>query len=72
MRGTHSQTTSFSRFFFGFLLLGVCKRHYHERVQNVNELHDKIIRAAEWVANEMLANTGDVCHDTNGAHIEIS
>jgi hypothetical protein len=20
----------------------------------------------------MLANTGDVCHDTNGAHIEIS
>jgi hypothetical protein len=29
----------------------------HEKVQNVNDLHDRTVRAAEFVANEMLANT---------------
>jgi hypothetical protein len=30
---------------------------YCEEVQNVNELCDKIIRAAECITNEMLAST---------------
>jgi hypothetical protein len=44
----------------------------------VSELCDKIVRVAEYVTNEMLANTWheteycfDVCRATNGVHIEI-
>jgi hypothetical protein len=44
----------------------------------MNELRDRIARAAERVNNEMLANIWpgteyrlDVCRSTNGAHIEI-
>jgi len=47
-------------------------------VQNVNELRDRIVRAARCVANEMATSTCpqteyhlDVCHATNGAHIEM-
>jgi len=44
-KGTHSPGHLI--FLFGFLLLGVCKRHhYHEKVQNVIELCGRIIRAA--------------------------
>jgi hypothetical protein len=48
------------------------------KVQSVNELRDKIVKAAEYVTKEMLANTCqrpeyrlDVCHVTDGAQIEI-
>jgi hypothetical protein len=48
---------------------------YCEKVQNVNELHERIIRTAECITNGML-NTWqeaeyhlDVWHATNGAHI---
>jgi hypothetical protein len=46
---------------------------YIEKVQNMNELHGKIIRAAECITSEMLANTNvlDVWCATYGAHIEI-
>jgi hypothetical protein len=44
----------------------------------VNELHGRIVRAAECVTNGMLANSWpeteyhlDVCRATNGAHIEM-
>jgi hypothetical protein len=40
-------------FFWGFVKDIV----YCEKVQNVNELHDKIIRTAECITNDMLANT---------------
>jgi hypothetical protein len=50
----------------------------HETVQNVNELHDRIITAAECSTKEMLASTRqkseyhlDVYHTTNGAHTDI-
>jgi len=43
-------------------------------MHHLNELHDRIVRAAEYVANEMLASTWrgtdyrfDVCRATNGA-----
>jgi len=45
---------------------------------NLNELHDRTVRAAECVTNEMLDSTQqeteyclDVCHTINGGHIEI-
>jgi len=51
---------------------------YREKVQNVNKLCDRIVRAAECITNEMLTNTWqeteyhvDVCHVTNGVHSEI-
>jgi len=51
---------------------------YREKMQNVNELHYRIIRAAECVTNEMLTSTWqeteydlDVCHATNSAHSEL-
>jgi hypothetical protein len=47
-------------------------------VQNVNELRDRIVEAAVYVTSETLANIWqetkyclEVCHATNGAHIEI-
>jgi hypothetical protein len=52
-----------------FSLLGV----YREKVQNVNELRDRIVRAAECVTSEVLAITwreGE--HHFDGAHFEIS
>jgi hypothetical protein len=49
-----------------------------EKVKNVNELPDRIDRAAEFVTNEMLVSSWReteyglyVRHSTNGAHIEI-
>jgi hypothetical protein len=61
-------------FFWGFIKVPA----YHKKLQNVNELHDRIIRAADCVTNEMLASTWqeneynlDVCSATNGAHIEF-
>jgi len=49
-----------------------------KKVQNVNELHDRILRAEECITNEMLAN---IWHETeyffhvhctiNNAHTEI-
>jgi len=63
----------------GFLLLAVLKDTiYREEGPNVNELRDRISRAAECVTNEMFASTWreteyrlDVCRATNGGHIEI-
>jgi len=47
-------------------------------VQNVNELSDGIVRAAEYVTNETLASTWrqteyrlDVYRANNGAHTDI-
>jgi hypothetical protein len=47
-------------------------------VPNVKDFHDRIIRAAECITNEMLTSTWqeiehhlDVCRATVGAHIEI-
>jgi hypothetical protein len=47
-------------------------------VGNVNELRDRIIRAAECFTNEMSAGTWleteyclDMCYATNGAHKEL-
>jgi hypothetical protein len=47
-------------------------------VQNVKEMRDKIVRAAECVTIEMFASTWpeteyrlDVCRATEGAHIEV-
>jgi hypothetical protein len=61
-------------FFWGFVEDIV----YDEKVQNVNELRDRIVRAAECVTNEVLASKWrqteyrlDVCRATNGAHIEL-
>jgi hypothetical protein len=59
---------SFSRFdSSGFFLLGgglgvVKEILYCEKVQNVNELHDRIIRDAECGTNKILANT---CQETD-------
>jgi hypothetical protein len=50
---------------------------YGEKVPNMNELRDRIVRAAESVNNEMtvpgekLNLLFDVCRATIGAHIEI-
>jgi len=79
-RETHFLTLSFSRFgtsgvfFWGFVKDIV----YCEEVQNVNELRDRIVEAAVYVTSETLANIWqetkyclEVCHATNGAHIEI-
>jgi hypothetical protein len=47
---------------------------YREKIQNVKELHDRTVRAAECFTDEMLAITWqdtDVCRVTNDAHIEI-
>jgi len=47
-------------------------------LEAVNELRDRIVRAAEFFTIEMLISTWqeteyrlDVCRDTNGVHIEI-
>jgi len=45
-------------------------------MQNVNELHIRIVRAAECITSEMPVNTWQetimlMCHATNGAIIEI-
>jgi hypothetical protein len=52
--------------------------HCKKKWQNASELHHRIIRVADHVINEMLANIRqeteycfDVCHATNGAHTEI-
>jgi len=44
----------------------------------VNKVHDRIVRAAQGITNEMAVNTCpetehrlDVCRATNGAHIDI-
>jgi hypothetical protein len=49
---------------------------YCEKVQNLNELCYRILRAVKFIDNELLANTWPgteyhlyVCHATNGAHI---
>jgi hypothetical protein len=47
-----ANVTSLDFFFLRFL-----KDIYHERVQNMNELHNKIVGDAECITNEMLANT---------------
>jgi len=41
----------------GFFLLGVCKRHCHEKVQNVNESWDRIIIAAESITSKTYVST---------------
>jgi hypothetical protein len=49
-----------------------------EKVQNVYELRDTIVRTTDSVTNEMLVQTWtetqyhlDVCNATNGAHTDI-
>jgi hypothetical protein len=77
-RGNHSLAPPFSKFDSGFFFWRFVKDTvYHERSEKFNEPHDKIVRAAECVTNEMLFNTWqenqyhpDMCHITNGAHIE--
>jgi hypothetical protein len=61
-------------FFWGFVKDILCRK----KVQNVNELRDRIVRAAKCVTNEMLTSMWreteyrlDVCRTTNGAHIDI-
>jgi hypothetical protein len=51
---------------------------YREKVQNMNELYDRISRSSDFVTNEMPANTWreaechlHVCRSNNGAHIEF-
>jgi len=67
---------SLSKFYsYGFLLLGVCRKVvYREKVQNVNELRDRISSISGSVTSEMLSSTCpltehrlDVCRATNGA-----
>jgi len=60
-----------------FLLEFIKDIIFHEKVQNVNELHDRIVRAAECVTNKMLSSTFqeteyhlDVGHVINTANIE--
>jgi hypothetical protein len=44
--------------FSGFFFLGFVKGIvYHEKVKNLNELHDRLIRVTECVNDEMFANT---------------
>jgi hypothetical protein len=67
-----SISPSFPRFgSFGLHLLG-CSRRY------LNELHDLIVRAADYITNEMFPSTWreieyglDVGRTNNGAHMEI-
>jgi hypothetical protein len=47
--GTNSLEPSFSKY--------DSPEFYHEKVQNVNELHERIITAPENVTNENLANS---------------
>jgi hypothetical protein len=62
----------------GFLS-GFCKTYFfREKVQNMNELLDRIIGAVECITNEMLSSTSPeteyllvVCRATNGTHIEL-
>jgi hypothetical protein len=56
--GTHSLVPLFCRFDpFGFFFwLFVKDVAYREKVENVNELRDRTVRAAECVNNEMLTN----------------
>jgi hypothetical protein len=51
--------TSLSGFdFSGYFLLGFIKDNvYRAKVQSVNEMRDRIVRAAECVTNEMLVST---------------
>jgi hypothetical protein len=77
--GTHSLAPLFSTsppnyFFWGFVKDTV----YHEKVKYVNKLHDRIVRAAEYITSEMFINTWqeteycvDVYCTTNGVHTEI-
>jgi hypothetical protein len=59
--------------------MGFVKRTvYRENVQNMNELCDRIVRAAECVTNEVLVSTWrqteyrlDVCRATSDANIEL-
>jgi hypothetical protein len=46
---------------------------YREKVQNVKELRDRIVRAADCVTNEMRGTEHrlDACRATDGAHIEL-
>jgi hypothetical protein len=40
----------------------VCKNTYYcEKVKNANELHDRIVRAAECITNEMVASITWMC-----------
>jgi len=75
-KGTHFLAPSFSIFqssrfpYTG----GVQKTLFIIRSANVNELHDRIIRAAECVTDEMLVKKLNIilmCNATNGAHTEI-
>jgi len=57
-------------FFWGF----VKDIDYHEKVQNVNEVHDRIVRGADDITDKVLAVNSqeteywrDVHHTTNGA-----
>jgi hypothetical protein len=71
---------SFSMFFTsGYFLPGVCKVHCLSwNVQNLKDLRDRIVRAAECVTNGMLTSTWreteyrlHVYRDIYGIHIEI-
>jgi hypothetical protein len=57
---------------------GFYKTFYREKLQNVNDMRDRIFTAAECFSNKMPVSTWketeyllDVCCATNGAHIEI-
>jgi hypothetical protein len=79
MRETHSLASASQRFtFHEFSFSGFLKDNFIVKLQNVNELRDRIVRTAESLTNEMLANTWreakqrlDVCRATNGTHIEV-
>jgi hypothetical protein len=52
---------------------------YREKVENMNKMHERIVRVAECVTNEMAASTCpetehrlDVCRATNGAMLRSS
>jgi len=41
-----------------FFFWEVCKDTvYHEKMQNVNEIYNRLIKVVECITNEMLANT---------------
>jgi hypothetical protein len=74
-RGAHSLAPLFSRIGSSeFFLLGVCKRHYHEEMQNVKAFLNRIAEDAECITNEILASYWqeiEHCLSLCSAHIEI-
>jgi len=77
-RGTHSLPPRSPDFFYYFFWRFVKGVVYHEKVQNINEIRDRIVRSAECITNEVLASTWqeaecclDVCSANGVAHIAM-